>query len=235
MSGQYDIPECTVQGKIEAYKKVKWGSLTDNFLDWSLRHAGTHFAKMDDEFEWGRVLNNARLVGKVAAECGFKGAWLDTERYEGSPFAGYGDALLRRRGEEWICAPQMELPSVVLLFTFDGDDLGGRSLVLATSSKGTSRWEPRYTFLTKVERREYGAVMKFTLLGHLTALIRWIEGPTKLEFMIRQDEMLILQYSENLGRVELRIDSETFRSPSTRWAEGVYGDFSGKIIEKQAE
>ena len=35
--------------------------------------------------------------------------------------------------------------------------------------------------------------------------------------------------------VELRIDSETFRSPSTRWAEGVYGDFSGKIIEKQAE
>ncbi|MAE65376.1 MAG: hypothetical protein CMJ18_13980 [Phycisphaeraceae bacterium] len=124
MSGKHDVPDSAVQGTIDAYRKVKWGSLTDNFLDWTLRHGDTHFAKLDDDTEWNRVLNNARLMGRVAAECGFKGVWLDTEDYSGSPFKGYDADLVKRRGRQWIEALQAELPEVVLIFTFVYDDSG---------------------------------------------------------------------------------------------------------------
>ena len=124
MSGKYDVPDSAVQGTIDAYKKVDWGSLTDNFLDWSLHHGETHFARLDDDTQWNRVLNNARLMGRVAAECGFKGVWFDTEDYAGSPFEGYDADLIKRRGRQWIEALQAELPEVVLIFTFIYDGTG---------------------------------------------------------------------------------------------------------------
>jgi len=128
MSGQYDVPASAVRDTIDAYKKVQWGSLTDNFLDWGLRHGGTNFARLDDEVEWNRVVNNTRLAGRIAAECGFKGLWFDTEDYSGSPFKGYAADLVARRGRQWIEALQSELPEVVLLFTFiyDGSPYAAR-------------------------------------------------------------------------------------------------------------
>ncbi len=118
MSGSIDVTEADVQRTIEAYKKVKWGSLTDNFLYWFLRHGGTSFAKLDNDAQWNRVLNNVSLMGKVAAECGFKGIWFDTEDYAGSPFTGYDNELAKQRGKEWIEALQLELPNPVIMFTF---------------------------------------------------------------------------------------------------------------------
>ncbi len=122
MSGTYDVSDSAVQETIDAYKRVQWGSLTDNFLYWFLRHGGTHYARLDNDTEWNRVLNNVRLMGKVAAQCGFKGLWLDTEDYEGSPFEGYDNELVKQRGKEWIQTLQAELPDPVIMFTFIYDE-----------------------------------------------------------------------------------------------------------------
>jgi hypothetical protein len=48
----------------------------------------------------------------------------------------------------------------------------GNGLVLSTSSKGTSPWFDKYDFLTEKQRREYGAVIRLTMPGNLSAQIK---------------------------------------------------------------
>ena len=95
LSGTYDVDYADVQGTIDDYNNVSWGSLTDNFLYYELRHGGTGFANLNNPTEWGRVLQNVRVASRVAAECGFKGIWFDTEDYQGPPFAGYSRTLVK--------------------------------------------------------------------------------------------------------------------------------------------
>lgn len=69
---------------IEAFQSVKdWGRLTDNFLWSSVAIWGDNTCQdwFNDE-HWEVLLANARLQGRIARECGFKGIVLDTEQYD---------------------------------------------------------------------------------------------------------------------------------------------------------
>ena len=70
--------------EIEAFRSVEdWGRLTDNFL-WSSTAVwgpGTPQDWFSDE-HWKVIVANARLQGRIARECGFKGILLDTEQYD---------------------------------------------------------------------------------------------------------------------------------------------------------
>lgn len=71
--------------------------------------------------------------------------------------------------------------------------------MLATSSKGTSRWDKKYTFLTEKQRREYGAVLRLKMPGNLAAPIEWKGGPTKLQFLVYRDRIVVRRDGKRLA------------------------------------
>ena len=76
----------------------------------------------------------------------------------------------------------------------------GPDLFIATSAKAPRLWEPgKYPFLTPDKWRSYGKVYRATMPGHLSASTKWTDGPTKLEFIIREREMSIRQDGDLLA------------------------------------
>ena len=68
---------------ISMMKSVKdWGRLTDNFL-WTGTSCADYEASQDwfNDAHWEIILNNMRVLARVAKELGFKGIFFDTEMY----------------------------------------------------------------------------------------------------------------------------------------------------------
>jgi hypothetical protein len=105
----------------------------------------------------------------------------------------------------------------------------GPDLFISTSAKAPYEWKPeKYPFLTPHKWKSYGKVYRATMPGHLAASTKWTEGPTKLEFVIRDGEMSIRQdgvvlattrltgsMAERIGKVGLLKE--------VKWGSGIYG------------
>jgi hypothetical protein len=109
----------------------------------------------------------------------------------------------------------------------------GDSLMLSTSSKGTYQWFDKYDFLTEKQRREYGAVIKLTMPGNLSAQIKWKNRPTRLNFVIEKTRMIIRQDGEDLAHSEIPFDTVLdLQKPTVQWGQGVFGPLNGRIKSK---
>lgn len=120
------VPEEAVRDAISDLQRVRWGSLTDNFL-WSNFRGGERVAQIDiaNDADWEAVEHNARITGKLCREARLKGLLFDTEQYthyagSGDPYPlGRGSAELRReRGRRWIQALQSECPDIRIIIFF---------------------------------------------------------------------------------------------------------------------
>jgi hypothetical protein len=109
----------------------------------------------------------------------------------------------------------------------------GTGLVITTSSKGGGRWEPRFAFLTEKQRADYGATYLATVPGNLAAAIAWKPGPTQLEVKLTGNTLTLSQDGRTLGSVPVPEHLlVAFRPAKVVWGEGIYGRFTGQLIEK---
>lgn len=74
--------------EIQAFRSVgNWGRLTDNFLwsSYAVWKDGDRIRCRDwfRDADWAVILDNTRLLARVARECGFVGVLFDAEQYEG--------------------------------------------------------------------------------------------------------------------------------------------------------
>lgn len=109
----------------------------------------------------------------------------------------------------------------------------GNSLMLSTSTKGTSQWFDKYKFLTDAQRREYGSVIQLQMPGNLAAQIKWKDRPIKLDFIVEKNRLVIQQDGEVLAQTEFQVDNPNALSQaSVKWGQGVFGDLNGKVKSK---
>lgn len=100
----------------------------------------------------------------------------------------------------------------------------GADLIIATANKGGAVYEPRLTFLDDASWREYGAIHRFRLPGHLSVSLRPTDGPAALEFRIAADRMSVLQDGEELASAPLDPAAmDGFRIHRVNWGKGVFG------------
>ncbi len=106
----------------------------------------------------------------------------------------------------------------------------GDSLFLSTSAKGTTPWKESFDFLTDEKRREYGAVLKLTSTGNLSAKIEWKDRPTKFTFRVYSNRIEIHQDDRKIGESELRdFQLPDFDQAQTSLGQGIYGPSSGVL------
>lgn len=109
----------------------------------------------------------------------------------------------------------------------------GDALYMSTSAKGTYEWYDKYDFLTDTERREYGAVLKMTMPGHLSAVVQWTGKPLSLEFLVYADRLVVRQDGREIGRSRFALsDPQRLRSVKTIRGKGIFGPLVGKLIER---
>jgi hypothetical protein len=122
-------------------KSVRWGSVTDNFLNYSMTDGarGRFTPDLASDRDWAILEHHAAMAARLCREAKLQGFWLDTEQYgayrwrtasgvpefepdkpKGIPFPLGKDTpeLLRRRGAQWIKAVQAELPAVKIIIVF---------------------------------------------------------------------------------------------------------------------
>jgi hypothetical protein len=111
----------------------------------------------------------------------------------------------------------------------------GDSLYLSTSSKGTPAYDPKFTFLSDGKWKEYGAVYRYRLPGHLSAPLKWKEGSTRLEFIVDKNQLRMLQDGKELaaGPVDGEAPVALTKGRLT-WNSGLYGPFAGKVLSQRA-
>lgn len=108
----------------------------------------------------------------------------------------------------------------------------GDSLLLSTSSKGTAEWKDEYTFLTDEQRREYGAVLRLRMPGHLATQIQWQDRPIRLDFTVRPEELVIHQDGRQLASASLPEDFRVDTSElSVQWKQGTFGPLRGEFLK----
>jgi hypothetical protein len=106
----------------------------------------------------------------------------------------------------------------------------GDSLYLSTSAKGTAAWKNEYKFLTDRERREYGAVLRLRMPGHLAVPFQWQDRPVEFQFSMEPGSMTITQDGNLLAVSALPGDFDADLSAvSTTWGRGTYGPMRGKL------
>ena len=109
-------------------------------------------------------------------------------------------------------------------------------LMLSTSSKGTGLWQDRYKFLNEPQRREYGAVLQLHMPGNLATQIKWQDRPIRLEFLIRGDQMSIVQDGQTLATAaQPGIDLNAVKSWSIHWKQGVFGPLNAQLLKTATE
>ena len=107
----------------------------------------------------------------------------------------------------------------------------GDSLFMSTSAKGTYEWYDKYDFLTDAERREYGAVLKMTMPGHLSAVVQWTGKPLSLEFLVYADRLVVRQDGREIGASRFVLsDPRRLRNVKTTRGKGFFGPLVGKLI-----
>jgi hypothetical protein len=113
----------------------------------------------------------------------------------------------------------------------------GDSLYVSTSAKDPCEWNPvQNPFLAPDKWKSYGSVYRLTMPGHLGASIAWTNGPTKLDFTIREAKLSIAQGGKQLattvvpGQLGERLRHLSKLRP-VQWGDGLYGKFSGNQLE----
>ena len=113
----------------------------------------------------------------------------------------------------------------------------GPDLFVSTSAKAPYEWDPgRYPFLAPEKWKSYGKVYRATMPGHLSAPTRWTNGPTKLEFTIREREISIRQDGALLASSSLTgsVAEQTRKAGSltdVKWGSGIYGPSEGVSLK----
>ena len=109
----------------------------------------------------------------------------------------------------------------------------GPDLFVSTSAKDPCVWEPeKNPFLAPEKWKSYGAVYRLSAPGHLGANTAWTTGPTRFEFVLSGEELVIRQDGKELARSKLtgplaeRVASSRGWKP-LRLGKGLYGAFDG--------
>ena len=110
------------------------------------------------------------------------------------------------------------------------------ALFISTSSKGGTPYEPKFSFLAGGKWKEYGKVYRYRKPGCLAARTEWTGGPTTLEFRFSGDRLSVWQDGKELAstRFEARL-AAAIAPEKTRWGQGVFGPFRGRIEERAAD
>lgn len=135
------IPREAIVPIVKDLQSVKWGGVTDNFLNYSMTEGtrGRFIPDFADDNDWAIVEQNAASAARLCREANLKGFWLDTEQYSNYrwraksgvaefepnrpanlkfPLGKDSPETLRKRGAQWIRAVQRELPAVKIIITF---------------------------------------------------------------------------------------------------------------------
>ena len=114
----------------------------------------------------------------------------------------------------------------------------GDALFISTSAKYPCEWDPQqFPFLSPEKWKSYGSVYRLTSPGHLGASTKWTDGPTTFELTIDGNEMSIRQDGQQIAATKLTgpfAEKVANRRPGLkpiRWGAGIYGKFSGPLIE----
>lgn len=145
------LPPEALASAVADLNSVRWGSVTDNFLNYTLIDGtrGRFTPDLADDHDWAIVEHNAAMAARLCREAKLQGFWLDTEQYGNYrwrtasgvpefdtnrpanlkfPLGKDTPEVLRRRGAQWIKAVQAELPAVKIIITFawspDADGYG---------------------------------------------------------------------------------------------------------------
>ncbi|MFV2069296.1 MAG: hypothetical protein ACC645_20210 [Pirellulales bacterium] len=110
------------------------------------------------------------------------------------------------------------------------------SLLISTSAKWPSEWEPKFDFVGNDAWKEYGAVTRVHTSGHLSVPVRWTDGPTELRFTLADGVMRVEQDGKPIGSSTLTgsVMSVPESASSLRdvdWGQGAYGIFTGARVE----
>ena len=109
----------------------------------------------------------------------------------------------------------------------------GPDLFVSTSAKDPCVWEPeKNPFLAPEKWKSYGAVYRLSAPGHLGANTAWTTGPTRFEFVLSGDELVIRQDGKELARSKLTGPLAERVASSRGWksirlGKGLYGAFDG--------
>lgn len=100
------------------------------------------------------------------------------------------------------------------------------SLFIATSAKWQCEWEPKFDYVGAAAWKEYGTITHVRAPGHLSASVKWTDGPTELRFAITNDGLQITQDGKNLGMAKLD-EIAVGELGEVTWGHGAYGVFNG--------
>ncbi len=109
------------------------------------------------------------------------------------------------------------------------------SLMVATSAKGPMPRDTRMPFLTDEVYEQYGRVWRYTLPGHLSAPLRYTEGPTEITCRVERDRLVILQ--DGVVRGETAIEPSLLadlQPAGITWGRGLYGRTPCKLTGREA-
>lgn len=145
------LPYEALASAVADLNSVRWGGVTDNFLNYTLIDGarGRFTPDFADDHDWVILEHNAAMAARLCREAKLQGFWLDTEQYGNYrwrtasgvpefdtnrpanlkfPLGKDTPEVLRRRGAQWIKAVQAELPAVKIMITFawspDADGYG---------------------------------------------------------------------------------------------------------------
>jgi len=136
-----ELPYEAIAPIVADLNSVRWGQLTDNFLNCTLSDGarGRFTPDLSNDRDWAIVEHNAAMAARLCRETHLRGFWLDTEQYGNYrwrtksgvpefetnrptnlkfPLGRDSPQLLRRRGAQWIRAVQAQMPAIKIIVTF---------------------------------------------------------------------------------------------------------------------
>jgi hypothetical protein len=100
----------------------------------------------------------------------------------------------------------------------------GGSLIITTSSKGGSPWEPKFAFLAADKRLDYGAIYRATLPGQFSVHAPITETSTRIELRKESEFLIVFLNGIESARIRLSPDAWTrLIHGKVRWGHGIYG------------
>lgn len=112
----------------------------------------------------------------------------------------------------------------------------GDALYLGTSNKGGLPRPADFTFIDDPALAEYGLVHRLRLPGHLSAQVRWVDGPTRFQLVITGDRMRFLQDGRELAAAPLDpASAAALRGGRVVWGAGVFGPLAGTLVARSTE
>ena len=112
----------------------------------------------------------------------------------------------------------------------------GSSLMISTSAKSPTEWEPAFDFVGEGRWLEYGTVHRLTMPGSLSVPVKWTEGATRLDFVLKERTMAIVQDGDELASAPIDGSLEAgMGAGEAAWGRGVFGSFGGLALEGWVE